>query len=199
MSTSVSSRSLALGAAVLALLALVLVSALWSSRPDLAYIDSSRLMQEYDGAIEARSQLQDRQRTWQQNVQTLQSEVQALGQRITQTSLSASKSKAVRDSLQQRQQQLARYQRVVQQKAQSLQTELMQPVYDQLNADLKRFGQQEGYDLLFGTVAGGNILFADDATDVTDSFLDYIGNDGPSGEEAGAALPDSSATAASGM
>jgi len=173
-----SSRWLTLAAGAIALLAVVAATGLWLTRPSVAYIDSARLMRQYDGAIAVRQQLQDKQREWRGNVQTLRAETSALGEQLTQASLSPQDIEATRDSLQASQRRLARYQRAVEQKAQSMQKELMQPVYDQLNADLRRFGKQNGYDLIFGTVSGGNILYAKEATDITDAFLASIGNEG---------------------
>jgi len=173
-----SSRWLILAAGITALLAVALATGLWLTRPSVAYIDSARLMQQYDGAIAVRQQLQERQREWRGNVQTLRAETSALGEQLTQASLSPKDIQATRDSLQASQRRLARYRRAVEQKAQSMQKDLMQPVYDQLNADIRRFGNEEGYDLIFGTVSGGNILYAKEATDITDAFLASIGNEG---------------------
>lgn len=171
-------RTLSFAALIAAVLAVAGVAALWLTRPDVAYIDSSRLMQRYDGAIAVRQQMQDRQRDWRRNVQTLQAETSELGTRVTEASLTRAQRTAVRDSFQAKQRQLARYQRAVQKKSQELQQELMQPVYDQLNADIQRFGEDTGHDIILGTVAGGNILYARDGTDVTEAFLQFIGNTG---------------------
>ncbi len=169
---------IALAATVLATLAVVAAAALWLSQPSVAYIDSSQLMRRYDGAIAARQQLQSRQREWSSNVQTLKAETSELGQRLTQASLSPKQVSQTRDSLQASQKRLARYSRAVEKKSQKLQQELMQPVYDQLNADIQAFGTDQGYDIVFGTVQGGNILYAADATNITDAFLEHIGNEG---------------------
>jgi outer membrane protein len=159
------SRYLSAGALVLALI--VLGVAAWSlmRQPDLGYIDSARLMQDYPGAQAAREKIQDRQRQWQANVQTLDAEAKALTQRLVQegAGLTPARQAALRDTVNAKQRQLARYQRAVQQRAAELERELMQPVFDELNAEIKRYGEQAGYDLIFGTVAGGNILYAEAA------------------------------------
>jgi outer membrane protein len=185
-----SSRRIAYAAGIVALIALITAAGLWLTHPSVAYIDSARLMQRYDGAIAVRQQLQTKEREWRGNVQTLRAEASALGERLTTASLSPAALQATRDSLQAAQKRLDRYRRAVENKAQSMRQELMQPVYDQLNADIQRFGEEEGYDLVFGTVSGGNILYAREATDITDEFLDHIGNDGP-------AAPAADSTAAS--
>lgn len=166
----------AIFALVLSVGALSVAGYMWLSKPDLAYIDSSRLMQTYDGAIAARQTLSERQEAWRSNIQVLQAEVGALSQSIMQANLSPSALKAKRDSLSAKQEELARYQHAVSKKAEALQVELMQPVYDNLNAEIQRFGKAKGYDLIFGTVSGGNILYAEEASDVTDVFLEYVGN-----------------------
>jgi hypothetical protein len=39
---------------------------------------------------------------------------------------------------------------------------------------MKSFGKERGYDIIFGTVSGGNILYGEDAVNITNEFLKYI-------------------------
>ena len=54
------------------------------------------------------------------------------------------------------------------------QAELLQPVYDKINAVIKKIGEDEKYDLVLDT-ASGNILYVGDAIkDLTDRVLEEL-------------------------
>lgn len=184
--------ALALGAA-----ALLVAGVTWMNQPDVGYVDSSRLMQEYQGAIDARKKIQDRQKQWQQNVGILQQEASGLEKALLNGQVAQSNVQAVRDTLRKKRQQLARYQQAVQKKSQEMQQEVMEPVFSTLNAEITDFGEERGFDIILGTLNGGNILYADDATDLTDELLAYLDDGASSKTMSAPAQPDSSASASS--
>ena len=55
-----------------------------------------------------------------------------------------------------------------------MEREKFAPALEQLNRQVRSFAQSKGYDLVLGTMAGGNVLAADRSVDVTDEFLAYV-------------------------
>lgn len=141
--------------------------------PRLGYIDSSALIEQYPRAVAVRAELQATVGEWEANATTLRAELDTLGTRLVQDDLPSRERAALRDSVESKRQELVRYSRAVSERAAALEAEKMQPVFDEINARLERFGKAEGYDLIFGTLAGGSVLFAQDAADLTDDFLAY--------------------------
>ncbi len=133
-------------------------------------------MERYAGAVQARERLQARSGEWGENVRTLQVELATLNQDIVEgsESLSASALDAKRDSIATKERELARYARAVRDKGTQLEQELMEPVYAELNARIKDFGRERGYDIIWGTVAGGNILYAREGEDLTEALLEFL-------------------------
>ncbi|NQY30181.1 MAG: OmpH family outer membrane protein [Flavobacteriaceae bacterium] len=48
-----------------------------------------------------------------------------------------------------------------------------QQIWDRLNAYIKEFGKAQGFKIILGTQGGGNVMYGDDAMDVTSSVLEY--------------------------
>lgn len=141
--------------------------------PQIGYINSSVLLQKYDGFIEARKQIQKETGESQRNVQTLEGELKELGQELM-TQGGEWENELVRskqEEIAKKQDEYLRYSRAVTDKTAKLEKELTEPVLLELNSLITRFGKERGQDVIFGTVAGGNILYAKDTTDLTDEFL----------------------------
>ena len=145
--------------------------------PRLGYVNSSALMEKYPAAIAAREKIKKQTEEWQQNLKTLEQELGQLNQALLEKN--SERNKAARKSQQEdfvkRQKEFLRYSRTVTEKAAQLERQLMQPILDELNRHMKAFGDEHGYDLIFGTVTGGNILYAQHAADLTEQVLTYIG------------------------
>jgi outer membrane protein len=162
--------------AVVAVYAAVLATINFVKSPKIGYVNSAILMEKYKGLLEVREKIRKETEEGQKNIKTLEAELNQLGQEIIRDGAGwdSETAKGKRQTLANKQDEYARYSRAVSEKAAKLEKDLMQPVYDEVNARISRFGQERGYDLILGTVAGGNILFADRATDLTNEVLAYL-------------------------
>lgn len=147
--------------------------------PRVGYIDSSVLLEHYTGAVEARAQLEARLETWQTNIQTLEAELAQMNQDIMEhhESWNQAMRQEKRAAFEEKQREYGRYSRAVGEKAAQLEQELMTPVLAELNARIQDFGEDTNRDLIFGTTAAGNILFAEADSDLTEDFLAYVGQE----------------------
>jgi outer membrane protein len=164
------------GIAILTIYAAVVAATLTFFRsPKIGYVDSATLLQQYKGAAAAKGKLDKELEEWQKNVKTLETELAQLNQEILKASEKWDRQQRSRkkEEFEKKQTDYARYSRAVNEKAVKREQELMQPVFDELNAHIKDFGHQHGYKIIFGTVAGGNILYGQEATDITGEFLAY--------------------------
>ncbi|MGH7596454.1 MAG: OmpH family outer membrane protein [bacterium] len=148
--------------------------------PRLGYVNSSTLLEKYPPAISAREKIKKQTEEWQQNLKALELELGQLNQDLIENNQEWDKAtrKSKQEDFAKRQKEFLRYNHVVKEKAAKLEQELMQPVLDELNHCMKEFGDEHGYDLIFGTVTGGNILYAQRAVDLTDQILTYISKKG---------------------
>jgi outer membrane protein len=151
----------------------------------VGYIDSQRILTTLPTAVDAQKRLDAEQAKWGQELQRMQGELQTLQEKLDQQSLllSEAKKKEQRDEIQ------ALYVRAQQYQSQKwgqggeyfkLQEELLQPVFDTINAAIHRIGDEEGYDFIFDSVAG-NILHAKEDHDLTEKVLKELEKESTSG------------------
>ncbi|MBL1214651.1 MAG: OmpH family outer membrane protein [Ignavibacteriae bacterium] len=145
--------------------------------PKVGYIDSSILMEKFPSAITARAELNTKAEEWQANTKTLEDELNMMNKEILEESPKWNKKTmaAKQDEFKKKQMEYARYSKAIQKKAAELENELFQPVFTELNNKIKEFGDNQGYEIIFGTLTGGNILFAEEGSNLTDDFLSYTG------------------------
>jgi len=55
-----------------------------------------------------------------------------------------------------------------------LRAERMKPVYVSLNRQMRRFGEENGYAMIWTATTAGNLAYASDAANVTDDLLSWI-------------------------
>jgi len=48
-----------------------------------------------------------------------------------------------------------------------------QQIWDRLNTYIKEYGKAQKHKIILGTQGGGNVMYADDAVDLTDEVLHY--------------------------
>jgi outer membrane protein len=77
------------------------------------------------------------------------------------------------DAIKKKQNDYVNYSKAINEKAAELEKELLEPVFTELNNKITDFGKAKGYEIIFGTLAGGNILYGNSATDLTEEFLSY--------------------------
>ncbi len=144
--------------------------------PKIGYVDSSILLEKYQGAIDAREKIKKQTDEWQDNINTLESELGKLNKEIVEENNAWNKEmrKLKQEAFLKKQNELVRYSRAVNDKAVKLERELTGPVFNTINAYISDFGKIYGYDMIFGTVAGGNILYAKEPVNLTNEFLAYM-------------------------
>jgi outer membrane protein len=144
-------------------------------RESIGYIDSSQMLEKYKGAIAARQKFEEQSGSWNQNLHTLQVELTSLNQIVVNEGSKWNRKEVAEKNseIKKKQQEYARYNSAVNDKSAKLENELMKPVLDELNAAIADFGKKKGYQIILGTLSGGNILYADKIMDLTDEFLEY--------------------------
>jgi len=112
---------------------------------------------------------------WKKNIQTLEDELTKLNKDMMENGIRWSKQELQEKEaiMKQKQVDYNRYRRAIEEKANQTEMELMKPVYSDINAKIENFGKDKDYDIILGTVAGGNILYANKSKDLTDEFIEY--------------------------
>ena len=160
---------------ILTIFSIALTILNYINTPKIGYIDSSILIQQYPGAVKARETFDTESQEWNTNIQTLEKEIEDLTKEMMENGNSWNKKKLKEEKtkLENKQKDYYRYRSAIEEKANIREQEIMQPVFDELNAMVKEYAESKGIDIVFGTVTGGNILYGNNKIDLTKKFLRY--------------------------
>jgi len=145
----------------------------FTSHSKIAFVDSTKLLANYEGMKQAQKAFQAKAVTWQANVDTLNKEFQESLTKHTESleQMSKKEQELSTELLRTKQQQLRQYQQAIGQKAQEEEQKVTIAVLEEVNAYLKAFGHKNGYQIILAATDVGNIAYADDAIDITEDIL----------------------------
>lgn len=141
----------------------------------VAYVNSDRIMQEYEKAREAQQQLDAEAKKLEQQYQGMVAEYDSLSRQFQQQQyvMSEERRKQKQRELQQLQQQIQQFQMEnVGPKGQiyAKQEEILGPVLDEINRAIREVASSGQYDFVFDSV-GGNLLYAEEKHNITADVL----------------------------
>lgn len=162
-----------LAATALLLSALALGINFMNERKKIVYVDSHKLVQGYVGMKQARQEYEIRVAQWRANLDTLRSEaeVKIKEYEATKSKLSAKEKQLLEQLIQSKQEQFMNYQQTVQEKTSAADQELSSKVLAKVNDFIRRFGEKHNYKIIMAATQYGNIVYAEDESDITEEVL----------------------------
>jgi len=166
-------NKLALPIAVVALVASVTSFFLLRSNSEQVYVDVNKLIEGYSRTKVEREAFDKKTTVLKANVDSLvtnwQSELKAYEK--DRVSMSKKEIELKQELLQSKQQQLNNYQQAIQKQIQEEDQKMTQTVVNDINDYVKEYGKNQGYPIIFGAGGNGNIMYAQDASDLTEEVL----------------------------
>lgn len=160
----------------LLLSAAALLVSLLKKTPKIGYAETNVLMSEFSEAIQAKKEFENSQKDWDKNLKALNDSMLAAMSRMKIQYDAAGK--AARDSMRKdfenRNDNYQKYVEAVRKMSQDKERELMDPVIRKINSFLEIWGKEKGYELILGTMQGGNILQASQGINLTSEILKDI-------------------------
>jgi outer membrane protein len=177
-------KKLSLGIALTTFVGLVALTAYVFTIPQkFVYVDANKLINEYKGMQEARAAYQKKAVSWKANIDTLTQEVknQIMTYEKESAKLSEKERKLTEELIRTKQKQLMDYQQALNTQAQQEDAKMTGEVVQQINAYLKKYGEEKGYKIVMAATEYGNIAYADEGLNITDDVLkglnkEYGGN-----------------------
>ena len=148
----------------------------------LGYIDSQRILVTYSAAVEAQKKWETEGNAVVLELQKMEEEFRTSQTELEQQSLLLSEAKR-REKQAELQEMYLRIQQFQQDKDQEIaarREELLKPVFDEINATIRRIKERDGYDFIFDAAA---LLAAGDQYDLTDMVLKELGEDTSKGSK----------------
>lgn len=124
----------------------------------ICYVNPNKLIKGYHGAVVQHDIFVAKSKEWQQRVDSLSMELQALSKAPAATRVS-------------KEQQLTSYRDAVQQQAQQENERLTKAVLEEINGYLKQYGKEKGYTFILAATTSGNIVYAAPGTDISEEVL----------------------------
>lgn len=171
-------NKLALPIAIIALAASVFSFFYFQSQSELVYVDVNKLMEGYKRTQTEREAFNKKTAMLKANVDSLvagwQEELKAYEKE--RVSMSEKELELKQQLLANKQQQVNNYQQAIQKQIQEEDRKVTQTVINDINDYVKEYGKKKGYKIIFGASGGGNIMYADAASDLTNEILEHLNN-----------------------
>ncbi len=139
----------------------------------VVYVDSARLVNNYQGMIDARQEYQKKALVWQTNIDTLAKEVQKAIQDYEKENdrLTAKEKELSQELIRTKQRQLQDYQKAMNDKAAQEDNQMTARVLEEMNAYVRQYGETNNYRIIIAATEYGNVAYAAEGLDITDDIL----------------------------
>lgn len=139
----------------------------------LVYVDVNKLIEGYKRTKVVKAEYEKKATTMKTNVDSLlagwQRELKSYEKE--RSTLTPKELKLKQELLQNKQQQINGYQETIQKQIEDENKKVTQTVVNDINDYIKEYGKKKGYKIIFGASGTGNIMYADEATDLTEEVL----------------------------
>lgn len=146
------------------------------SKAELVYVDVNRLLENYDRTKVDREAFTEKTNVMKANVDSLMNDWQNELKAYEKERASMTKKELAlkQELLQNKQQQINNYQQAVQNQIQEEDQKMTQTVINDINGYVKEYGKKYGHRIIFGAQGNGNIMYAEQGTDLTDIILEGL-------------------------
>lgn len=169
-------NKLALPISILALMASFVTFFLSQSKSELVYVDINKLVEGYERTKTERQEFNNKSNTLKANVDSLmvnwQNELKTYEKE--RSSMTKKELELKQQLLQNKQQQINNYQQAIQKQIQDEDQKMTQTVINDINDYVKEYGKKEGYRIIFGAKGSGNIMYAEEVSDLTMTILEGL-------------------------
>lgn len=145
-------------------------------RDRIAFVESGKLIENFSETIKARQSMEEEFGKWDGELGQLEDSLKSTVERLKEEKPAPGSSRAeeLKSELSKRNTDLIRYREAVGQRKISLENESMEPVIRKINEFVELWARKHNYDIILGTVGGGNIVHANPDLDVTMEILDDL-------------------------
>ena len=142
----------------------------------LAYVESNKMLDGYQGMKDARKSFEGKARGWERQNQSMLASFKAAVEAYQKqaSTLSPEQRAASEQKLQAQQQQVAQQQQQLQGQAQEEEAKLTQTVLSSVNKKVEAYGKAHGYKLILIAAPSGTIAYGEKNLDITTPVLAYL-------------------------
>lgn len=146
------------------------------SSSEQVYVDVNKLLEGYKRTKVVRAEFEEKAKTLNANVDSLmadwQNELKTYEKERSR--MSKKELELKQQLLGNKQQQINNYQQAIKKQIQEEDKKATQTVINDINDYVKEYGKKHGHKIIFGASGGGNIMYADEASDLTGDILEGL-------------------------
>jgi outer membrane protein len=144
--------------------------------PKVVYIDNNVLLEKYQGMIEAKNEFEKTSAQWQANVDTLSKELEGeiKGYEKERGQMTAKERSLKEELINHKQNQFYQYREAMKKKYKDEEEKMTAAVLQKVNGYITDYGKRNNYTIILGANNSGNVVYAQEALDITVPVLDYI-------------------------
>lgn len=142
--------------------------------PKIAYVNSGKLLIGFSEASKVERELKTEEDNWQKQMKSLEDSLQIAMNTMSKEydKSSTAQKKEFQDNLALRNQQVNNFRQYNMRRMEKLRQEKLQRVFEKANVFMAEYGKTHHYSIIFGTAAGGNILYGNERScDITDKIV----------------------------
>jgi outer membrane protein len=146
------------------------------SSNDPVYVDVNKLLDGYSRTKIVKAEYEEKAKVLNANVDSLMTDWQK-ELKVYEKERSSMTKKELdlkQQLLSNKQQQINNYQQAIQKQIAEEDKKSSQTVINDINDYVKAYGKKNGYKIIFGASGSGNIMYANDATDLTQNVLEGL-------------------------
>ncbi|OWW23520.1 hypothetical protein B4Q04_20185 [Zobellia sp. OII3] len=164
---------LSLPIAIIAMLTSIASFFYFESSNEQVYVDVNKLIEGYSRTEVEREAFTKKTNVLKANVDSLVTNWQTELKKYEKerSNMSKKELELKKELLANKQQQLNNYQQAIQKQIQEEDQKMTQTVVNDINGFVKEYGKSHGYPIIFGAGGNGNIMYAEDASDLTEEVL----------------------------
>ncbi|WP_375416486.1 OmpH family outer membrane protein [uncultured Hymenobacter sp.] len=150
-----------------------------ATKGKIAYVESGKLLDGYQGMKDARKAFETKAKGWERQNQTLLTGFKTAVEQYQKSAdgLTAEQRAATEQKLGAQQQQVAQQQQQLQQQAQEEEAKLTSTVLGRINKQVEAYGKARGYQLILIAAPSGTIAYGQKDLDITAPVLTYLNSE----------------------
>ena len=143
---------------------------------EMVYVDVNKLLEGYKRTKVEREAFNAKAAVMKANVDSLVADWQTELQKYEKErpSMTEKEKELQQELLNNKQQQINNYQQAVQQQLVEEDKKMTQTVINDINDYVKEYGKKKGHRIIFGAGGNGNIMYAEEASDLTPKILEGL-------------------------
>jgi len=177
-------NKLAFPISIIALLAAIGTFFYSQSSSELVYVDVNEMLQGYKRTKIVRAEFEKKAATMKANVDSLmtgwQNELKAYEKE--RSKMSKKELELKQELLGNKQQQIGNYQQAIQKQLAEEDKKATQTVINDINDFVKEYGKEHNHKIILGAVGNGNIMYAEEGTNLTPKLIELLNKEFEGGE-----------------